>query len=120
MHLQSLENSGTRSSIDVLDSRKRIDERAVEKEEEDYFNDDRFFFYCFVIEILPLNVLARATDCGCLISDEEDSASASMSHSPRVQARPVLSNGSAASYPLFRYSNCLCQNMNLHCSENLH
>ncbi|GFZ09072.1 binding protein [Actinidia rufa] len=70
---QSLENSGTRSSIDVLDSRKRIDERALEKEEEDYFNDD---------------------------SDEEDSASASMSHSPRVQARPVLSNGSAASYPL--------------------
>ncbi|PSS01531.1 Serine/threonine-protein phosphatase 4 regulatory subunit like [Actinidia chinensis var. chinensis] len=70
---QSLENSGTRSSIDVLDSRKRIDERALEKEEEDYFNDD---------------------------SDEEDSASASMSHSPRVQARPILSNGSAASYPL--------------------
>ncbi|PSR85086.1 Serine/threonine-protein phosphatase 4 regulatory subunit like [Actinidia chinensis var. chinensis] len=71
---QSLESSGTQSSIDVLDSRKRIDERALEKEEEDYFNDD---------------------------SDEEDSASASMSHSPRVQARPVLSNGSAASYPSF-------------------
>ncbi|KAI8004280.1 Serine/threonine-protein phosphatase 4 regulatory subunit 3 [Camellia lanceoleosa] len=64
---QSLENSGPKSSIDVLEPRKRIDERALEKEEEDYFNED---------------------------SDEEDSASASMSHSPSAQAQPVLSNGS--------------------------
>ncbi|KAL7178268.1 hypothetical protein ACSBR2_031423 [Camellia fascicularis] len=69
---QSLENSGPKSSIDVLEPRKRIDERALEKEEEDYFNED---------------------------SDEEDSASASMSRSPSAQAQPVLSNGSAASCP---------------------
>ncbi|XP_028075348.1 serine/threonine-protein phosphatase 4 regulatory subunit 3B isoform X2 [Camellia sinensis] len=69
---QSLENSGPKSSIDVLEPRKRIDERALEKEEEDYFNED---------------------------SDEEDSASASMSRSPSAQAQPVLSNGSAVSCP---------------------
>ena len=42
MHLQSLENSGTKDTINVSDTRKRIDERALEKEEEDYFNEDRF------------------------------------------------------------------------------
>ncbi|GFZ11510.1 binding protein [Actinidia rufa] len=72
---QSLENSGTKDSINVSDTRKRIDERALEKEEEDYFNED---------------------------SDEEDSASASMSHSASVQAQPVLSNGCAASYKSLR------------------
>ncbi|XAR49683.1 hypothetical protein NMG60_11032953 [Bertholletia excelsa] len=68
---QVLENCGTMSSINVLDSRKRVDDRALEKEEEDYFNGD---------------------------SDEEDSASVSVSHSPR-QVHPLLSNGSPASYP---------------------
>ncbi|PSR97907.1 Serine/threonine-protein phosphatase 4 regulatory subunit like [Actinidia chinensis var. chinensis] len=72
---QSLENSGTKDTINVSDTRKRIDERALEKEEEDYFNED---------------------------SDEEDSASASMSHSVSVQAQPVLSNGCAASYQSLR------------------
>ncbi|XP_059632786.1 uncharacterized protein LOC132275338 [Cornus florida] len=67
---QSLENSGTRGTVDVLDPRKRTDGRGLEKEEEDYFNED---------------------------SDEEDSASASMSHTNRVRAQPVP-NGSAASY----------------------
>jgi len=28
----------------VVDARKRIDERTVEKEEEDYFHEDRFVF----------------------------------------------------------------------------
>ncbi|GFZ13920.1 binding protein [Actinidia rufa] len=72
---QSLENSGTKDSINVSDTRKRIDERALEKEEEDYFNED---------------------------SDEEDSASESISHSASVQAQPGLSNGSAASYSSLR------------------
>ncbi|XP_058212618.1 uncharacterized protein LOC131324609 isoform X2 [Rhododendron vialii] len=69
---QSLENSETKSPINVLESRKRIDERALEKEEEDYFNED---------------------------SDEEDSASVSMSRPVSVQSQPVLSNGSTPSRP---------------------
>ncbi|KAK3008164.1 hypothetical protein RJ639_013976 [Escallonia herrerae] len=69
---QSLENYGTKSVTNTLETRRRIDERALEKEEEDYFNED---------------------------SDEEDSASASISHTSKVRPQPVLSNGSAASYP---------------------
>ncbi|KAK3188784.1 hypothetical protein Dsin_028345 [Dipteronia sinensis] len=66
---QCLETSGIKSNVNSVDQRKRIDERALEKEEEDYFNED---------------------------SDEEDTASAS--HTERAQAQPVLSNGVAASY----------------------
>ncbi|KAG5555230.1 hypothetical protein RHGRI_012688 [Rhododendron griersonianum] len=75
---QSLENSETKSPINVLESRKRIDERALEKEEEDYFNEDRRVFTIF---------------------DEEDSASVSMSRPVSVQSQPVLSNGSTPSRP---------------------
>ncbi|KAL8161976.1 hypothetical protein V2J09_013465 [Rumex salicifolius] len=60
-HEQSLDTSGNNSSITAAESRKRVDERALEKEEEDYFNED---------------------------SDEEDTASASMSNNRRVQAHP--------------------------------
>ncbi|GAV70873.1 SMK-1 domain-containing protein [Cephalotus follicularis] len=66
---QCLENSGTKSNSDALETRKRTDERALEKEEEDYFNED---------------------------SDEDDTASAS--HLQKVQPQPCLSNGGAASY----------------------
>lgn len=45
MHSQSLENCATKGTINAVDSsRKRIDERALEKEEEDYFNEDRYVF----------------------------------------------------------------------------
>lgn len=37
-----MENPGTKSSINSVDPRKRNDERALEKEEEDYFNEDRY------------------------------------------------------------------------------
>lgn len=63
---QSLEIIGTKSAVN-MDTRKRVEDRALEKEEEDYFNED---------------------------SDEEDTASASMSHNRRVQAHPISSNGS--------------------------
>ncbi|XP_038723073.1 serine/threonine-protein phosphatase 4 regulatory subunit 3-like isoform X2 [Tripterygium wilfordii] len=66
--LQCLENVGAKGSVNASDSRKRIDDRALEKEEEDYFNEG---------------------------SDEEDMASAV--HSQKVQARPSLSNGVTAS-----------------------
>ncbi|XP_038700990.1 serine/threonine-protein phosphatase 4 regulatory subunit 3A-like isoform X2 [Tripterygium wilfordii] len=65
---QCLENVGARSDVNALDSRKQIDDRALEKEEEDYFNKD---------------------------SDEEDTASAV--HSQKVQAHSSLSNGVTAS-----------------------
>lgn len=39
--LQSLESVGTASTGTLLDQRKRLDERALDKEEEDYFNEDR-------------------------------------------------------------------------------
>ncbi|GMJ12272.1 PLATINUM SENSITIVE 2 LIKE, Suppressor of MEK 1 [Hibiscus trionum] len=67
---QCLENCGTKADVNVLDSRKRIDERALEKEEEDYFNED---------------------------SDEEDTTSESRTR--KVQSQPVSSDGVAASYP---------------------
>ncbi|KAL2465250.1 hypothetical protein Adt_41101 [Abeliophyllum distichum] len=69
---KSLESAGTRSTVSLLDHRKRVDERALEKEEEDYFNDN---------------------------SDEEDSASVSMASANRVQSQSVLPNGSIPSYP---------------------
>lgn len=66
---QSLEILEENGATNVLDSRRRTDERALEKEEEDYFNGD---------------------------SDEEDSASVSLSRGDRLTA---VSNGSASSQP---------------------
>ncbi|XP_060197554.1 uncharacterized protein LOC132626638 isoform X3 [Lycium barbarum] len=67
---QSLEDSGMRSVGDLLDPRKRVDERSIEKEEEEYFNED---------------------------SDEEDSASASVANASRVNSHQAVLNGSAPS-----------------------
>ncbi|KAG7630314.1 Armadillo-type fold [Arabidopsis suecica] len=74
---QCLESAGPKSTADAVDPRRRVDERALEKEEEDYFNED---------------------------SDEEDSASASntqkekpASNIQKEQPKPHLSNGVAAS-----------------------
>ncbi|TYH27367.1 hypothetical protein ES288_A02G064600v1 [Gossypium darwinii] len=67
---QCLENCGTKANVNVSDSRKRIDERALEKEEEDYFNED---------------------------SDEDDTSSESRTR--KVQSQPVSSDGVAASCP---------------------
>ncbi|KAK6138792.1 hypothetical protein DH2020_027469 [Rehmannia glutinosa] len=39
---QSLESMDTTNTGSLLDQRKRLDERALEKEEEDYFNEDSF------------------------------------------------------------------------------
>ncbi|GMI95845.1 PLATINUM SENSITIVE 2 LIKE, Suppressor of MEK 1 [Hibiscus trionum] len=65
---QCLENCGTKMNVNAPDSRKRIDERALEKEEEDYFNED---------------------------SDEDDITSASRPQ--KVKSQPVSSNGVVAS-----------------------
>ncbi|KAJ8573928.1 hypothetical protein K7X08_010439 [Anisodus acutangulus] len=72
---QSLEDSGIRSVRNLLDPRKRVDERSLEKEEEDYFNED---------------------------SDEEDSASASVANASKVKSQLVVPNGSAPSYASVR------------------
>lgn len=49
--LQSLEDSGMRSVGNLLDPRKRVDERSLEKEEEDYFNEERYPFTYYFVEL---------------------------------------------------------------------
>ncbi|KAK4742744.1 hypothetical protein SAY87_000745 [Trapa incisa] len=71
---QSQDSSGSKSTGNISDPRRRIDERALEKEEEAYFNED---------------------------SDEEDTASASLSCPEKTQPQPVRSNGvSPSSQPI--------------------
>ncbi|KAJ8444990.1 hypothetical protein Cgig2_029184 [Carnegiea gigantea] len=65
---QSLESTGAKSVINV-NPRKRAEECGLDKDEEDYFNEE---------------------------SDEEDTASASVSESRRRRAHSVSSNGSAS------------------------
>ncbi|KAJ0960769.1 hypothetical protein J5N97_001328, partial [Dioscorea zingiberensis] len=72
---QSLENCDIKNSAIVTDPRKRTEERALEKEEEDYFNED---------------------------SDEEDSTPAHSSRTWDEQTHPSLPNGTKASYSSFR------------------
>ncbi|WMV56626.1 hypothetical protein MTR67_050011, partial [Solanum verrucosum] len=68
---QSLDSAGTRSIGNLLDDpRKRVEDRGLEKEEEEYFNEE---------------------------SDEEDSASAFVTNANRAQSLPALPNGSAPS-----------------------
>ncbi|XP_038881877.1 serine/threonine-protein phosphatase 4 regulatory subunit 3-like isoform X2 [Benincasa hispida] len=69
---QCLENCEMKGTLNTSDPRKRNDERAPEKEEEDYFNGD---------------------------SDEEDTASASVAPKQNVESHPALSNGVATNYP---------------------
>ncbi|KAL0691625.1 hypothetical protein Bca4012_091304 [Brassica carinata] len=68
---QCLESAVPQNTADAVDLRIRVDERALDKEEEDYFNED-------------------STD-----SDEEDSASAS--NTKKEEPKPHISNGVAAS-----------------------
>ncbi|KAF3530307.1 hypothetical protein DY000_02043749 [Brassica cretica] len=65
---QCLESAVPQNTADAVDLRIRVDERALDKEEEDYFNED---------------------------SDEEDSASAS--NTKKEEPKPHISNGVAAS-----------------------
>ncbi|KAG2273465.1 hypothetical protein Bca4012_040300 [Brassica carinata] len=74
---QCLESAVPQNTAVAVDLRRRVDERALDKEEEDYFNED---------------------------SDEEDSASASNtqkekpdSNTKKEQPNPHISNGVAAS-----------------------
>ncbi|KAL8481361.1 hypothetical protein ACS0TY_027757 [Phlomoides rotata] len=70
---QSLETVSATSTGDLMEKRKRLDERALEKEEEDYFNEG---------------------------SDEEDSASANSASTKRSQTQPPASvNGSSPNGP---------------------
>ncbi|KAK7264697.1 hypothetical protein RJT34_32307 [Clitoria ternatea] len=68
---QCLDNGGTKDAATVVDLRRRNDERAPEREEERYFNED---------------------------SDEEDVASASVPRNQKRHQQPTLSNGVAANY----------------------
>ena len=68
---QCVDNGGTNAAA-VMDLRRRMDERAVEREEEErYFNED---------------------------SDEEDVASASVSRDHKSHQQPILSNGVTSNY----------------------
>ncbi|XP_019462469.1 PREDICTED: serine/threonine-protein phosphatase 4 regulatory subunit 3-like isoform X2 [Lupinus angustifolius] len=67
---QCLDNGGIKGAAAIVDPRRRIDERALEKEEEHYFNED---------------------------SDEEGIASASSRPNEKRPQQPI-SNGVAASY----------------------
>ena len=53
--LQCLETCGTKTNVNALDPRKRIDERALEKEEEDYFNENRYAFINRWVDTFPLS-----------------------------------------------------------------
>ncbi|GAU37451.1 hypothetical protein TSUD_206870 [Trifolium subterraneum] len=69
---QCVDNGGTNGAA-VMDLRRRIDERAVEREEEErYFNED---------------------------SDEDDVASVSVSHDHKGHQQPSLSNGVTSNHP---------------------
>ncbi|XP_023548083.1 serine/threonine-protein phosphatase 4 regulatory subunit 3-like isoform X1 [Cucurbita pepo subsp. pepo] len=69
---QCLDAFGTRGATPIVfDPRTRIEERALEKEEEDYFNEE---------------------------SDEEDTATASVSNLQKAQSPAILCNGVAANY----------------------
>ncbi|KAJ6806167.1 serine/threonine-protein phosphatase 4 regulatory subunit 3B isoform X2 [Iris pallida] len=72
---QLLENSETKNTVNVAESRKRIDVRGLEKEEEEYFNEE---------------------------SDEEDSASAHLPDSQNHCASPKLPNGNKVTYSPLR------------------
>lgn len=47
--LQCLDNGGTKGTATVTDPRRRIEERALEKEEEDYFNEDRYISFLRIV-----------------------------------------------------------------------
>lgn len=72
---QSLEKFEMRNAVNTADTRKRVDDRALEKEEEDYFNED---------------------------SDEEDTASARTSRTQNQTTRSVSPNGTGLGYPSLR------------------
>ena len=46
--LQCVDNGGTKGTANVTDLRRRTDERALGKEEEDYFNEDRYIYYIYI------------------------------------------------------------------------
>ncbi|KAL5996365.1 hypothetical protein ACLOJK_026442 [Asimina triloba] len=68
-------------STNVADPRRRTDVRALEKEEEDYFNGD---------------------------SDEEDTASARDSNAKNQSAKSNLPNGTSDNCPSFSFVHLLC------------
>ncbi|XP_024636962.1 serine/threonine-protein phosphatase 4 regulatory subunit 3 isoform X3 [Medicago truncatula] len=69
---QCVDNGGNNAGA-VMDLRRRIDERAVEREEEErYFNED---------------------------SDEEDAASPSVSRDHKGHQQPIVSNGVTSNHP---------------------
>ena len=66
-----LESAEPRLSASVPDVRKKAEQRGLEKEEEDYFNKDRFvivsllvidFFIAFAVQFLLLSIAVQVGD----------------------------------------------------------
>jgi len=63
--LQFLDNDGTKGTSIMNDLRRRLDERVPEKEEEDYFNEDRYISsFTFIVGDFILLALSLQT-FGC-------------------------------------------------------
>lgn len=101
--MQSLESCGSKSSMNVLESRRRLDERALDKEEEDYFNADR---YAVLVRreaatlIVSMILIKYILACN---SDEEDMAPGSRSRAQEVHVQPAIPNGAVMGQPPVRY-----------------
>lgn len=102
--MQSQDGSEPKSTGNISDPRKRIDERALEKEEEDYFNEDRFIFIFGTLSLFHYfaDLFIFTINFDLVFSDEEDTASASMPRRQKTQLQPVRSNGvSPSSQPRY-------------------
>ena len=66
--LQCLDNGGTKDATAVEDIRRRNDERALEREEERYFNEDRYipYFLIMLVDFQLFILLARSLLIFCL------------------------------------------------------
>ena len=67
--LQCLDNGGTNDdATTAVDLRRRNDERALEREEERYFNEDRYipYFLIMLVDFQLFILLARSLLIFCL------------------------------------------------------
>jgi hypothetical protein len=67
-----LESVETRLTGSVPNTRKKAEERGLEKEEEDYFNEDRFgfFFGSFVVSLYLKYMMAILFTGRCILSSK--------------------------------------------------
>lgn len=107
MCLQCLENCEMKGISNTSDPRKKNDERAPEKEEEDYFNEDRYtillFSHYYKVKHFFLGYFLVINLSH--FSDEEDTAS--VAPKQNVESQPALSNGVTTNCPSVRYFHAI-------------